>query len=199
MPTGGSSDFNDSISDRVSSTRIDPVRISDDSSRERRATRLRRQNAFDIDSVDIDLEEPASESPSTVSYDQPNNSGGESQLTRTRNKSRRINRYHPFDLAIRQIRQIQSTTTLLIPRQPFERLVREIAQPMGPELRFRGEAIDALQESAEPYLIHLFQDSILSALHGKRLTTMLRDLQLVMRIREREQQRKACDINEMEY
>lgn len=41
----------------------------------------------------------------------------------------------------------------------------------------------ALQESAEEYLVHLFEDANLCAIHGKRVTIMPKDIQLARRIR----------------
>ncbi len=50
-------------------------------------------------------------------------------------------------------------------------------------MRFQGNAILALQESAEAYLVGLFEDSNLCAIHAKRVTIMPKDLQLARRIR----------------
>ena len=61
---------------------------------------------------------------------------------------------------------------------PFQRLVREIAQTHNPYLRFQSGAILALQESAEAYLVGLLEDSNLCAIHAKRVTIMLKDMQL---------------------
>lgn len=41
----------------------------------------------------------------------------------------------------------------------------------------------ALQESAEDYLVGLFEDANLCAIHAKRVTIMVKDLQLARRIR----------------
>ena len=68
-------------------------------------------------------------------------------------------------------------------RLPFQRLVREIAQDFKPDLRFQGSAILALQEASEDYLVKLFEDVNLVAIHCKRVTILPRDLQLARRIR----------------
>jgi histone H3 len=44
-------------------------------------------------------------------------------------------------------------------------------------------AILALQEAAEAYLVCLFEDTNICAIHAKRVTIMPKDMQLVMRIR----------------
>ena len=61
--------------------------------------------------------------------------------------------------------------------------MKEIAQELMMEIRFRGSAINALQEAAEAYLVGLFEDTNLCAIHAKRITIMPRDIQLARRIR----------------
>jgi histone H3 len=68
-------------------------------------------------------------------------------------------------------------------RVPFQRLVREIAQDFKTDLRFQSVAILALQEAAESYLVRIFEDTNLCAIHGKRVTIMPKDMQLARRIR----------------
>ncbi|GMS79150.1 hypothetical protein PENTCL1PPCAC_1325, partial [Pristionchus entomophagus] len=91
----------------------------------------------------------------------------------------------PVGNVLREIRRLQKTGDLLIPKAPFFRLVREIAQKVGPnkDLRFQAAAIAALQEGAEMYIVKLFEDSNLCAFHAGRVTVMPRDIQLVRRIR----------------
>ena len=71
----------------------------------------------------------------------------------------------------------------MLPRLPFARLIREIASNYMQEVRFQSSALDALQEAAEAYIVHLFEDSILCALHANRVTLMKKDLMLARRIR----------------
>ena len=51
------------------------------------------------------------------------------------------------------------------------------------DLRFQSQAILALQEATESYLVGLFEDTNLCAIHAKRVTIMPKDLQLARRIR----------------
>jgi len=74
-------------------------------------------------------------------------------------------------------------TDLLIRKLPFQRLVREIATEFKQEVRFQSQAVLALQEAAEAYLVSLFEDTNLCAIHAKRVTIMSKDLQLAKRIR----------------
>ena len=92
-------------------------------------------------------------------------------------------RYRPGTVALREIRRYQKSTELLIRKLPFQRLVREIAQDFKTNLRFQGAAIMALQEASEAYLVGLFEDTNLCAIHAKRVTIMPKDIQLARRIR----------------
>ena len=97
-------------------------------------------------------------------------------------------RYRPGTVALREIRKYQKSTELLIRKLPFQRLVREIiTNNLNLELRVQSTAILCLQEAAEAYLVSLFEDTNLCALHAKRVTIMTKDMALARRIRgERE-------------
>ncbi|KAH0506711.1 histone H3 [Microtus ochrogaster] len=83
-------------------------------------------------------------------------------------------RYRPGTVALREIRRYQKSTELLIRKLPFQRLVREIAQDFKTDLRFQSSAA---------YLVGLFEDTNLCAIHAKRVTIMPKDIQLARRIR----------------
>ena len=96
-------------------------------------------------------------------------------------------------VALREIRRYQRSTENLIKRTPFQKLIREISQeyricPDGPgtpsvQVRFQSTAIAALQEAAENYIVGLFEDVNLLAIHARQVTIMPRDIQLALRIR----------------
>lgn len=96
---------------------------------------------------------------------------------------KKAHRYRPGTVALREIKRYQKSTDLLISKLPFQNLVREIAQDFKTDLRFQSAAIMALQEAAESYLVGLFEDTNLCAIHAKRVTIMARDIQLARRIR----------------
>jgi histone H3 len=96
---------------------------------------------------------------------------------------RKAHRYRPGTVALREIRRYQKSTDLLIRKAPFQKLVREIAQKLESDLRFQSTAVLALQEASEAYLIALFEDTNLCAIHAKRVTIMPRDMLLARRIR----------------
>ncbi|CAH1384581.1 unnamed protein product, partial [Tenebrio molitor] len=87
-------------------------------------------------------------------------------------------RYRPGTVALREIRRYQKSTELLIRKLPFQRLVREIAQDFKTDLRFQSSAVMALQEAREAYLVGLFEDTNLCAIHAKRVTIMPKDINL---------------------
>eukprot|EP00297_Palpitomonas_bilix_P015006 CAMPEP_0113869720 /NCGR_PEP_ID=MMETSP0780_2-20120614/1691_1 /TAXON_ID=652834 /ORGANISM="Palpitomonas bilix" /LENGTH=136 /DNA_ID=CAMNT_0000854925 /DNA_START=155 /DNA_END=565 /DNA_ORIENTATION=+ /assembly_acc=CAM_ASM_000599 len=92
-------------------------------------------------------------------------------------------RYRPGTVALREIRRYQKSTELLLRKLPFQRLVREIAHAEKSELRFQSSAVLALQEATEAYLVGLFEDTNLCAIHAKRVTIFPKDVQLARRIR----------------
>ena len=92
-------------------------------------------------------------------------------------------RFRPGTVALREIWQYQKSTDLLIRRAPFQRVVYEIVRSFRNDLRIQAVAIKGLQEAAEAYLVGLFEDSNLCAIHAKRVTIMPRDVQLTRRIR----------------
>jgi len=97
---------------------------------------------------------------------------------------RRPHKFRPGTVALREIRRYQQSTHLLLRKLPFQRLVRELAGEYAANLRFQGSAVLALQEAAEAYLIGLFADANLCAIHGKRVTIMPKDIGLACRLRQ---------------
>jgi len=96
---------------------------------------------------------------------------------------RRPRRFRPGTVALREIRKYQKGTELLIRRAPFQRLVREIAHDLGKDVRFQSTAVLGLQEAAEAYLIGLYENTNLCAIHARRVTILPKDMQLARRIR----------------
>lgn len=85
---------------------------------------------------------------------------------------------------LREIRQYQKTGDNLLRRLPFQRVVREIALDYASDLRFQAAAVAALQESAEAYLVGIFEDANLCALHSRRVTIQPKDIHLARLIRK---------------
>lgn len=92
-------------------------------------------------------------------------------------------RFRPGTVAIREIKRYQRSADLLLPRAPFQRLLRDICLGINAQLRFQSNAISALQEATESYIVGLFEDANLCAVHAKRVTLMKKDMDLARRIR----------------
>lgn len=120
--------------------------------------------------------------PRNVGGKKPRNTGGNPKVGQA--KVPKIRKYRPGTVALREIRKLQKSTDLLIRKLPFQRLVREVAQDFKADLRFQSKAVNALQEAAEAYLVGLFEDSNLCAIHAKRVTVMPKDIVLSRRLRK---------------
>jgi histone H3 len=92
-------------------------------------------------------------------------------------------RYKPGTVALREIKKYQKSTENLIRRLPFQRLVREVANEFKNDLRMQRNALLALQEATEAYLVSLAEDSNLCAIHARRVTLMPKDINLAEKIR----------------
>ena len=104
--------------------------------------------------------------------------GGEKQKKR---------KYRPGTRALMEIRHYQKSVEFLIRKLPFQRVVREVAQNLGviDDLRFTPDAIIALQEASEVFLVNLMEDANLCTIHRGRITITPKDYHLVMKMRER--------------
>eukprot|EP01098_Paradermamoeba_levis_P005110 TRINITY_DN2172_c0_g3_i2.p1 TRINITY_DN2172_c0_g3~~TRINITY_DN2172_c0_g3_i2.p1 ORF type:complete len:159 (+),score=39.38 TRINITY_DN2172_c0_g3_i2:132-608(+) len=103
-------------------------------------------------------------------------------------KPKKPHRWRPGTAALMEIRRLQKGVDMLIRKAPFQRLVREIAQDFcrasdQQEFRWTMDALSALQEASEAYLVHLFEDANLCAIHARRVTIQPKDIQLARRIR----------------
>merc|ERR1711907_361758 len=107
-------------------------------------------------------------------------------------------RYRPGTVALREIRKYQKSTDMLMRKLPFQRLLREVAQEFKQDLRFQASTIAALQEASEAYVVGLFEDTNLCAIHAKRVTIMPKDIQLARRIRgERAKDDTSCIVDNL--
>ncbi|XP_044480528.1 histone H3-like centromeric protein HTR12 [Mangifera indica] len=143
-------------------------------------SRNRRQSGAKVTS-------PASASPSTPS--KMKSSGASTSRRKTdapqsQATTRKAHRYRPGAKALREIRMFQKSTKLLIPAASFIREVRAITYRIAPPdvNRWTPEALIAIQEAAEDFLVHLFEDAMLCAFHAKRVTLMKKDFELARRL-----------------
>jgi histone H3 len=77
---------------------------------------------------------------------------------------------------------LKKSIDLLICKAPFQCLVCEVAQEHRNDLQFQRRAILALQEASNSYLVGLYEDTNLCAIHAKRVTIMPKDMKLMHRI-----------------
>jgi len=114
-------------------------------------------------------------------------------------KVKKPHRYKPGTVALREIRRYQKSTNTLIQKLPFQRLVRDVLEAIAEEndekygrasgtteYRIQAWAIQCLQEAAEMYLVHMFEDSNLGAIHAKRVTIFPKDVNLARNIKKGE-------------
>ena len=92
-------------------------------------------------------------------------------------------RFRPGTVALREIRRYQKSTDLLIRKLPFRRLVAGVMAEHITALRIQTSAVMALQTAVEDYMVSLFEDANLCAIHAKRVTVFPRDIQLARRLR----------------
>ena len=95
---------------------------------------------------------------------------------------KKAHQYQPGLVALREIRRYQQSTECLIKRTHFNKLVKEISQeyrvcPDGPgtpsvQVRFQSTALAALKEAAENFIVGLFEDVNLLAVHTRRVAIM---------------------------
>ena len=104
-----------------------------------------------------------------------------------RDPTKRYYRHRPGTRSLREIAYYQKRVKLLIRKLAFQRVVREIGQDgmivSMPDCRWQSNAILALQEGAEAFIIGLYEDANLCALHAKRVTLMPKDMHLAQKIR----------------
>lgn len=101
-------------------------------------------------------------------------------------RSAKKRRYRPGTVALRQIRKYQKSTESLVRKLPFQRLVRHLVEELNTRMRavrMQTAALYVLQQAFEAYVVTLFEDANLCAIHAKRVTVMPRDLLLAKRIR----------------
>ena len=74
---------------------------------------------------------------------------------------RKKRRARPGTVALREIRQYQASTDMLLLRLPFSRIVREIANQYrsNRDVRFQATALMALQIATEAYMVSIFEDT----------------------------------------
>ena len=102
--------------------------------------------------------------------------------TLTPHRTQKPRRYRPGTVALREIRKYQKSVKTLIPKQSFQKFVREIMYDIKTDLRIQSTGLLALQEAAEAYLVGMLQKSQWCAIHANRVTVMPKDTVLTRKI-----------------
>ena len=80
----------------------------------------------------------------------------------------RERRFAEHSSVLREIKRFMKQPTAAIPRLPFQRLVRRIAERNGILFRWKASALFCLQEAAEGWMIEFFLDNYVLAAHAHR-------------------------------
>ena len=94
----------------------------------------------------------------------------------------RKKRYRPGTKSLLEIAYYQKRVGLMITKLSFQHVVRKICKDVATDYRWQSQAILALQEGTESYAVGLFEDTVLEAIHGKRVTILPLDIQIARRI-----------------
>lgn len=117
-------------------------------------------------------------------------------MTKKPNNSFRRHRYKKTPRrmnALEEIKRLQKSVNLLIPKLPFQRLVREImADQCSGDFHIQGKALSALHEAAEYHLIELFEETVLLCAHRDRATIALKDICLALKLQEHYELKHRC-------
>jgi len=93
----------------------------------------------------------------------------------TEDKKKKKYRFKPGTVSLREIKKLQKTTKFLIQKKPFHRLVKSIAHDIKADCKFQQEAMKALQDDCESYLVQFFKRLQQNAIHAGRKTIHVND------------------------
>ena len=97
-------------------------------------------------------------------------------------KKKKYRRFKPGQLALKEIKYYQKKPGFIIPISAIRRLCLEIGYKFKQNISFQMHAYRLLQEAAEWYLVRVFKDTNLLAIHARRVTTSLRDMMLARKV-----------------
>ena len=98
-------------------------------------------------------------------------------------KEKKVNKRKAGTVALREVKRYQKSMDVILPRAAFLRVIKNIAHDYDSTMRFQSQAVQALQEAAEAYIVGVFEDTNLCAIHAKRQTILKKDMYLACRIR----------------
>lgn len=87
---------------------------------------------------------------------------------------------------VRDLKKYRNSECLVLPTAPLRRVCTDILKKTKSACHLSQDAMEALQQAAESFLIGLFKDTQLCALHVKRSTIRAEDMQLCRLLRGRD-------------
>jgi len=93
-------------------------------------------------------------------------------------KEKKKYRFKAGTVTLRSIKKLQNSTGLLLQKAPFNKIVREITAEFAPSMMYQKKAMEALQEAAESFMIERFKAANKHAIHAKRKTIAVDDMQM---------------------
>ena len=118
---------------------------------------------------------PAAVLPPAPSHDPLSDSPADVPAVKAKRKYRR----RPETNAKREIKRAQKKTNRVVPAKAIDRVAREIAEAVaGQPLRFAGDAVSAIHEAAEAYLIDAMAGASANAAANNRKTITSTDLKM---------------------
>ncbi|MHA2265858.1 MAG: hypothetical protein ACXAEN_25990, partial [Candidatus Thorarchaeota archaeon] len=96
--------------------------------------------------------------------------------------AKRPHRWRPGTVSLREIKNYQKTSGLLVQHAPFERLVREVAGQFVADLRFTHEFMTAFQNLVEYDMVNMMNTANELCCHANRETLQVQDIDLAIRL-----------------
>ena len=84
--------------------------------------------------------------------------------------------------ALREIRDQQKSTGLIVPSAPFQRIIHEMASEHLQDVRIKKSAVKALQTDMEAMLVDMFSDAKRVAIKAGRETLQVEDIRFLKTI-----------------
>ena len=91
-------------------------------------------------------------------------------------------KYKPGVRALKEIFFYQKEYGLICAKAAVAHLIRELCEEEKEGLRWQSSAILALHKGFKAYLVALFEDCVLEAIHGCRITVMPKDMFIALKI-----------------
>lgn len=136
----------------------------------------------DAEAMVVSTPSEAEDKPNKRKTSPPQRSKKAPQVTKTLvgDKPKKKHRFRPGTVALREIRAMQGSTNLLIPRQTMRRLVRQLANEQASGTRLTHDAYESLHVAAESFLTQLFESGMNMAIFAGRKSLELRDLRMAI-------------------